>query len=477
LALSCAAPSPFGWEHTTTSSSSAAGDQPTTMGNAQGGCCSADGSAHPRQTLWDTEQASPFRDNTVATRDYYSDRLSRADSSPLDATPPPCDGTLIVNVVSCSNLTCPTTGKRGAKAPDSYVRLHLGAANQSMPQQTAVVDRSRSPTFDESFEFRLAAGASHAASALTVAVMSKSWLGINIGSGSSGLLGEAQVSVRQAFSGRWTERVGGEWELGDVFTRGVTAQQRGHGGVSESLGTVELQLRFRPDVPSGMGLTLLPPSKRLTQILAAGSGKAVVDVQLTPPPSDGWLRVHVRRCSGLLPTGNGTTNSLVSLSVGGGEGAQTDEHLDTLSPRFDQSFEFFLDKGAPPGSCLLLLKAKSPNGDFLGELELQPCAEFAPSNWKRRVKREYSLTDRLNRAPPREKKKRQGQPSPCGTVALTLDFTPATADSLSGEEAAGDPWAGLTPANWRSGYTKPDREARQQAEARRAGRLPPTHVH
>ena len=120
---------------------------------------------------------------------------------------------------------------------------------------------------------------------------------------------------------------------------------------------------------------------------------------------------------------------------------------------------------------------KSPTGDFLGELELQPCAEFAPSNWKRRVKREYSLTDRLNRAPPREKKKRQGQPSPCGTVALTLEFKPVTADSLSGEEAVGDPWAGLTPANWRTGYIKPDREARQQAEARRAGRLPPTHIH
>ena len=443
------------------------------MGNAQG-CCSADGGAYPSRSLYDTEQESPFRDSTAVTReaDHYSER-SRVDSSPTtDATPPPCDGTLIVTVVSCADLACT---KRAAKPPESFVQLHLGTANHGLPQRTDCAERSFAPTFDQSFEFRLASGASHAACTLTAAVWSKSKL-----PGGNGLLGEAQVSVREAFSGRWAERIGGEWDLADDFARSgsvAAVQQRGHFSSGRELGVLELQLRFRPDVPDmGMGLTLLPRSKRPTQILRAGAARAAQQQRapmLTPPPSDGWLRVHVRRCACLLPTGGGATDSLVSLSVGGGEAKRTDAHIQTQSPRFDETFDFFLDCGAPPGSCTLLLQVKSPNGVFLGELELQPCAEFALGNWKKRVKKEWALTDRLNRVPAREKKKRSGQPSPCGTVALTLDFEPV---DLSQPEAE-DLWEGFTPQAWRTGTARPDPEERARLAAKRAGRLPPTHLH
>jgi hypothetical protein len=284
------------------------------------------------------------------------------------------------------------------------------------------------------------------------------------------------------FCGRWSERVGGEWKLRDDFTRSVAKQQRTDSSGQGGLGTVELQLRFRPDVPAGLGLQLMPRPSRPTAILPPRDGKAIqhhhhssVDMQLVLPPTDGWLQVHIRRCIGLLPTRGDTTDSFASVSVGGGKSVQTDVHYQTLSPRFDQKFEFFLDREAPPGSCVLLLKVKSAADDFLGELELQPCTEFAQSNWKRRVKREFTLTDRLNRAPPREKKKRSSEPCPCGTVSITLSFEPTKLDGLEAEPD--DPWHGMTPAKWRSGYVRPDRDARQRAEVVRAGRLPPTHLY
>ena len=443
------------------------------MGNAQG-CCSADGGAHPSRSLYDVEQESPFRDSTLFTRgrdgDSYSERSSQA-HAPAEATPPPCDGTLSVTVVSCADLG---STKRGAKPPESFVQLHLGGANHGLPQRTDDAERSFAPTFDQTFEFRLAAGASHAACTLTAAVWSKSKL-----PGGNSLLGEAQVSVREAFSGRWAERIGGEWDLADDFARSgavAAVQQRGQSATGRKLGVLELQLRFRPDVPDlGMGLTLLPRSKRPSQILRAGAGRAVQQQRapmLTPPPSDGWLRVHIRRCAGLLPTGGGTTDSLVSLAVGGGEAKRTDAHIQTLDPRFDESFEFFLDCGAPPGSCTLLLQVVSPKGEPLGELELQPCAEFALGNWKKRVKKEWALTDRLNRVPAREKKKRSGQPNPCGTVALTLEFEPV---DLS--EPVEELWDGFTPTAWRTGAARPNREERVRQEVARAERLPPTHLH
>ena len=428
------------------------------MGNAQA-CCSVDSGIQQPGSPWSIEQERAEQDTL------------------LEASPPPCDGTLTVNVVSCTNLARLSTNKAGGKAPDTYVRLHLGSANQST-QQTAVVERSCSPSFDESFEFRLAGGSSHAASTLFVAAVVKGRLGVRA---SNDILGEAELSLRDVFRGRWSERVGGEWELRDDFTRGVAQQQRAVSAGQGGLGAVELQLRFRPDVPAGLGLKLMPRSARPTAILPSRDGKAVqsrhrssatLDMQIIPPPADGWLRVHVRKCTGLLPTHGETTDSFASLSVGGGESVQTSVQHRTLSPRFDQHFEFFLDKGAPPGSCVLLLKLKSVTDDFLGELELQPCKEFAQSSWKHRVKREFALTDRLNRAPPREKKKRASEPCPCGTVALTLTFEPLLA---SGE--AGEAWQGTTPAKWRSGYVRPDPEARLQAEAVRAGRLPPSHVH
>ena len=432
------------------------------MGNAQA-CCSSDSGADSARSLWDITQEEAGQDVR------------------LEATPPPCDGTLTVNVVSCSDLVHLPSSRSGGKAPDTYVRLHLGAANQ-IKQQTAVVERSCSPSFDESFTFRLAGGSSHAACTLFVAVMLKGRMGIRA---SNDLLGEAQLSLRDVFCGRWSERVGGEWALRDDFTRGVAKQQRtelssGQGG----LGTVELQLRFRPDVPAGLGLQLMPRSTRSTAILPPRDGKAIqhphrssdnANTQLVVPPADGWLRVHIRNCTGLLPTGGGTTDSFASISVAGGESVRTNVQHQTLSPRFDQGFEFFLDRGAPPGSCVLLIKLKSTTDDFLGELELQPCAEFAQSNWKRRVKREFTLTDRLNRAPAREKKKRSHEPCPCGTVSLTLSFKPTKVDGLEAESE--DAWRGMTPAKWRSGYVRPDRDAKAHAEAVRAGRLPPTHVH
>ena len=420
------------------------------MGNAQA-CCSVDsGIEHP---VWSNEQQDTL----------------------LEASPPPCDGTLIINVVSCTNLARLSTNKAGGRAPDTYVRLHLGSANQ-ITQQTAVVERSCSPSFDESFGFRLAGGSSHAASTLFVAVVVKGRLGVRA---SNDILGEAQISLRDVFRGRWSERVGGEWELRDDCSRGVAQQQRTGSSTQGGLGTVELQLRFRPDVPAGLGLKLMPRPARPTAILPPRDGKAVqsrhrssaiLDMKMIPPPTDGYLRVHIRECTGLLPTHGETTDSFASLSVGGGESVQTSVQHRTLSPRFDQEFEFFLDKGAPPGSCVLLIKIRSVAEDFLGELELQPCKEFAQSNWKQRVKREFALTDKLNRAPSREKKKRGSQPCPCGTIALTLSFEPLLA---SGEPA----WQGTTPAKWRSGYVRPDPEARLVAEAVRAGRLPPTHVH
>lgn len=447
------------------------------MGNTQA-CCSSDGGAHPA-SLWEIERSFPFRDDTaVSSRTDYN--VSQHDM-PREATPPPCDGTLIVNVVSCSGLPSLPSNKPSGKAPDTYIRLHLGSANQ-LTQQTALVERSCSPSFDESFEFRLAGGSSHAVCTLTVAAMLKSRISVRA---SNSMLGEAQVSVRDVFCGRWSERIGGEWELRDDFTRSVATQQRTHTHGSGSLGTVELQLRFRPDVPAGMGLTLLPRPSWPTAILPAHDGKAVqsrrhssakLDMQRIQPPSDGWLKVHIRSCTGLLPTSKDSADSFAMLSVGGGESVQTDVHYKTLSPRFDQEFDFFLDKGAPPGSCVLLIKIRSPTDDFLGELELQPCDEFAQSNWQRRVKREFPLTDRLNRAPSREKKKRRGEPCPCGTVALTLTFEPISATGWTGGTVA-DPWEGTTPARWRSGYVRPDPEARHRAEALRAMRPPPSHMH
>ena len=424
------------------------------MGNTHA-CCSSDSGTQP-ESLWDGDV------DQVSVRGEQGAMLA--------ATPPPCDGTLIVNVVSCANLGCLPTIKSGHKAPDTYVRLHLGSANQ-VTQQTSVVERSCDPSFDESFEFRLAGGSSHAASTLFVAVLAKGRLGVRT---SNNMLGEAQISLRDVFCGRWTERIGGQWALRDDYTRAV-AKQRSESSGQAALGTIELQLRFRPDVPAGLGLKLLPRSKRPTAVLPPCDDNAVQssqgsinsDMQLVPPPSDGWLRVHIRRCDGLLPM-RGETGSFVSLSVGGGESVQTSVQFQTLCPHFDQQFEFFLDGGAPPGSCVLLLKVKSTTNDFLGELELQPCKEFAKSNWQHRVKREFALTDRLNRAPAREKKKRIAKPCPCGTVALTLTFEPVVGDS---------PWEALTPASWHSGYVRPDLAARVHTEGVRAGRLPPTHIH
>ena len=81
------------------------------MGNAQA-CCSLDSAVHPAGYRWDVGQHEGEQDLR------------------LEATPPPCDGTLIVNVVSCANLVRLSSNRSGGKAPDTYVRLHLGAANQ-----------------------------------------------------------------------------------------------------------------------------------------------------------------------------------------------------------------------------------------------------------------------------------------------------------------------------------------------------------
>eukprot|EP01044_Picomonas_judraskeda_P031155 COSAG03_NODE_11506_length_589_cov_0.512245_1_plen_160_part_01 len=160
------------------------------MGNAQA-CCSVDSGIQQPGSPWSIEQERAEQDTL------------------LEASPPPCDGTLTVNVVSCTNLARLSTNKAGGKAPDTYVRLHLGSANQ-ITQQTAVVERSCSPSFDESFEFRLAGGSSHAASTLFVAAVVKGRLGVRA---SNDILGEAELSLRDVFRGRWSERVGGEWEL------------------------------------------------------------------------------------------------------------------------------------------------------------------------------------------------------------------------------------------------------------------------
>jgi len=381
--------------------------------------------------------------------------------SPLATpTPPPVDGTLTVTVVACTDLVA--EDKRGGQ-PDTYVTLAVGAATR---RSTAVVGKTTSPTFDESFDFRLAAGASDAACTLQLSVWSKALRTVSLSlSSKSALIGEAEISLRRAFAGRWEERIDGEWELTDACARVSPRLRRAQQRPGAGLGRIELQLSFRPDVPAGLGLTLLPPGRRPKRqahrpalpLRSRHLMRPPASPQLHLPPESGWLRVHVRRCTGLLPPRLGPRplaaarrNAVVSLSVGGGEVVST-QAQSGVDPVFDESFDFWLDQGVPAGSCVLLLQVLEPGskGAFLGELELQPCAELAAGRWRSRLKREWGLTDRLGRADAKQKRKRSTEAHPCGSIALSIEFVP---DELEAEESE---WRGATPAAWRSGFARP----------------------
>eukprot|EP01043_Picozoa_sp_COSAG02_P024822 COSAG02_NODE_1372_length_13018_cov_5.358155_1_plen_3167_part_00 len=174
--------------------------------------------------------------------------------------------------------------------------------------------------------------------------------------------------------------------------------------------------------------------------------RGISSISTYGPPQDGTLYITVERCSNLLVADSGigeSSDPYVQLKLGpDGQPVKTKIIKNNVNPAWDDAtFEFPCLRSAVRGSLRLQVEVydwdRVKSDDFLGEYEIDVAETIRLESleWDRPAGPYYcTLEDNSNRLGTHERRqmqrrKRDGDQHPCGTVVLKFEFVPDPANS------------------------------------------------